>query len=178
MSSSFFADATEVMTRYALYHRDRRNIATHFVGVPLIVFAVAVLLARPSVSIGMIALTPTWVLIALTTVWYLTRGNPTLGLLTSAANAILAWLAHPLGAAPTSVWLGVGLSAFVIGWAIQFVGHYFEGKKPAFVDDLAGLIVAPMFLVAEALFAGGWNPALRETIERRAGPLRSGPATA
>ena len=28
------------LTQYAAYHRDRRNIATHFVGIPMIVFAV------------------------------------------------------------------------------------------------------------------------------------------
>lgn len=38
--------ATDLMAQYAAYHRDRRNIATHFVGIPLIVFAVGVLLAR------------------------------------------------------------------------------------------------------------------------------------
>ncbi len=27
---------------------------------------------------------------------------------------------------------------FVIGWAIQFVGHHYEGRKPAFVDDVTG----------------------------------------
>ena len=30
---------------------------------------------------------------------------------------------------------------FAGGWAIQFLGHAFEGKKPAFVDDLVGLLV-------------------------------------
>ncbi|MEX5669899.1 Mpo1-like protein, partial [Pseudomonas neuropathica] len=33
--------------QYATYHRDPRNIATHFVGIPVIVVAVAVLLSRP-----------------------------------------------------------------------------------------------------------------------------------
>jgi hypothetical protein len=37
--------ATELMVQYAAYHRDRRNILSHFVGVPLIVFAIGVLLA-------------------------------------------------------------------------------------------------------------------------------------
>ena len=30
-------NATELMVQYAAYHRDRRNIITHFVGLPLIV---------------------------------------------------------------------------------------------------------------------------------------------
>src|SRR4051812_6749172 len=41
-----FRPATELMVEYAAYHRDRRNIATHFVGIPLIVFAIGIFLAR------------------------------------------------------------------------------------------------------------------------------------
>ena len=40
---------TQQLANYAAYHRDRRNIATHFVGIPMIAVAVAVLLARPAV---------------------------------------------------------------------------------------------------------------------------------
>ena len=36
----------EHLSQYAEYHRDRRNIATHFVGIPLIVLAVAELLSE------------------------------------------------------------------------------------------------------------------------------------
>ncbi|MFO0325387.1 MAG: Mpo1-like protein, partial [Burkholderiales bacterium] len=32
--------AEQLLVQYAAYHRDRRNIATHFVGVPVIVFSV------------------------------------------------------------------------------------------------------------------------------------------
>ncbi|HEY1418157.1 MAG TPA: Mpo1-like protein, partial [Myxococcaceae bacterium] len=34
------------LTQYAGYHRDRRNIAGHFVGIPAIYFAVVILLSR------------------------------------------------------------------------------------------------------------------------------------
>ncbi|MBP6318037.1 MAG: DUF962 domain-containing protein, partial [Rubrivivax sp.] len=40
-----FRPAVDLLADYAAYHRDRRNIATHFVGVPMIVFGVGVLLA-------------------------------------------------------------------------------------------------------------------------------------
>ena len=43
MTHGLRRDATALMVMYARYHRDRRNIATHFVGVPMIVFAVQVL---------------------------------------------------------------------------------------------------------------------------------------
>jgi uncharacterized membrane protein YGL010W len=37
--ASLFRDGTALMVLYAHYHRDRRNIASHFVGIPMIVFA-------------------------------------------------------------------------------------------------------------------------------------------
>ena len=32
--------ATDLLSQYAAYHRDRRNIVSHLVGVPMIVFAI------------------------------------------------------------------------------------------------------------------------------------------
>jgi uncharacterized membrane protein YGL010W len=58
----------------------------------------------------------------------------------------------------------------VLGWLIQFVGHYYEGRKPAFVDDLMGLAVGPLFVVAELAFLLGLRSELREAVELRAGP--------
>lgn len=57
--------------------------------------------------------------------------------------------------AATAAWLASGIGLFVVGWIIQFVGHYYEGRKPAFVDDLVGLLIGPLFLVAETAFAMG-----------------------
>jgi uncharacterized membrane protein YGL010W len=162
--------ATDLMAQYAAYHRDRRNIATHFVGVPLIVFAVGALLARPSVVVAGWPLTPAAVVWAMAAVWYLTRGNLALGLATSVVNLVLVAAARPLGQLDTPVWLASSLGVFVVGWVIQFLGHYYEGKKPAFLDDVRGLLVGPMFVTAEGLFAAGWGKALLAEIERRAGP--------
>jgi uncharacterized membrane protein YGL010W len=162
--------ATELMVNYAAYHRDRRNIATHFVGIPLIVFAVGALLARPSVELAGWPVTPAALVWAATALWYLTRGNLVLGVAVSLANLVLILAALPLAQFDTSAWLAWGLGCFFVGWMVQFVGHYYEGRKPAFVDDLRGLLVGPMFVVAEALFALGWGKALRTEIDNRVGP--------
>ncbi len=165
--------ATQLMAQYAAYHRDRRNIATHFVGIPLIVFAVGALLARPSVAVagaGGWALTPAAILWGLSSLWYLTRGNLALGLATSLANLLLITAALPLGQLETLPWLAWSVGIFVVGWAAQFVGHYYEGRKPAFVDDLRGLLIGPMFVVGEALFALGWGKSMLAEIEARVGP--------
>ena len=164
--------ATELMTKYAAYHRDRRNIATHFVGIPLIVFAVGGLLSRPHFIVGGLELTPAALLWAASTLWYLSRGNLALGVATSVANLLLILAALPLGQLDTVAWLGWSVGAFVVGWAIQFLGHYYEGRKPAFVDDLRGLLVGPMFLVAEVQMAVGLQRDVRAAVIAGAGPMR------
>ena len=162
--------ATELLAQYALYHRDRRNIVSHFIGVPMIVFGVGVLLARPALVVGDVAVTPAWIAFALATAWFLTRGDVVLGIAVSALVALLIGLAHTVSGGSVALWLAWGVGFFAVGWLIQFVGHWYEGKKPAFVDDIVGLLVGPMFVVAEALFLFGWNKPLQAEIERRAGP--------
>lgn len=161
---------TDHLSQYATYHRDRRNIATHFVGVPLIVFAVMVLASRPVLfEFGGAPVTPAVIASIATVAWYvsLDRG---LGLAMAAAFAAMLAAAAPLAAAGTTAWLGWGLGAFVVGWIVQFVGHAYEGRKPAFFDDLRGLLVGPLFVAAEAAFLLGLRRALRAEIEQRAGP--------
>ncbi len=162
--------ATELLTRYAEYHRDRRNIVSHFIGVPMIVFGVGVLLARPAFAAAGQSLSLAWIVFALAAAWYLTRGNAVLGLAVSAAVGVLLWLGQQVAGGSVPAWLAWGVGFFAVGWLIQFIGHWYEGRKPAFVDDTIGLLVGPMFVVAEALFLLGWNKPLHSEIERRAGP--------
>jgi len=170
MAASPFRPAIDLMAQYASYHRDRRNIATHFIGIPLIVCAIGVLMARMQLSVMTLNFSGAWLVWALSSLWYLTRGNLVLGLAVSGVNALLMAIAELLAVGSTGSWLGWGLGLFTVGWVFQFIGHYYEGKKPAFVDDLVGLLVGPMFVVGEALFALGWGRTLLDEIERRAGP--------
>jgi uncharacterized membrane protein YGL010W len=45
----------------------------------------------------------------------------------------------PVGA--TIVGLPLAAAMFGTGWAFQFTGHLFEGKKPSFVDDRRMLLI-------------------------------------
>ena len=130
------------LAQYAAYHRDRRNIFSHFIGIPMIVLSIAVLLARPALGFG----------------------------LSPALLALTVWGAAQLAAGTTAAWLGWGVGLFVVGWIIQFVGHYYEGRKPAFVDDLSGLIVGPLFVLAELAFLLGLRGDVQREVEERAGP--------
>jgi uncharacterized membrane protein YGL010W len=163
------------LTNYAAYHRDRRNIATHFVGIPMIVLAAFALLARPTVALLGLPLSPALLVFLGGVAFYLAldiRFGLAMLLSTAPAYGFGVWLA----AHDTGTWLGAGVGLFVIGWVIQLIGHLFEGRKPAFVDDLIGLMIGPLFLVAEATFAVGLRPELRDAIEAKAGPTRGGSA--
>lgn len=166
---------TNHLSQYAAYHRDRRNIATHFVGIPLIVLAVVVLLARPSFEVAGWPVSAATVATIAATFYYL-RLDLRLGAVMGALLLVCLWLANASAVLSTGAWAAVGLGLFVAGWIIQFVGHIFEGRKPAFVDDITGLIIGPLFVVTEAGFLMGLRPELEAQIEQRAGPTRSGPA--
>jgi hypothetical protein len=80
------------------------------------------------------------------------------------------------GASEMTARLGNGASLawaagiFVAGWAIQFVGHKYEGVKPAFFDDAKQLLIGPLFVCAEGCFLVGARAPLRKYIEERVGP--------
>lgn len=168
--ASLFRPALDLMAQYAAYHRDRRNIATHFIGIPMIVFAISTLLARAEFTLGDTPMNAAIVAWALSALWYLTRGNLVLGVATTVVNGVLTALAMTAAQGSMTSWLVIGVGSFVVGWVFQFIGHYYEGKKPAFVDDLVGLLVGPMFVVGEAMFMVGWGRPLLAEIERRVGP--------
>lgn len=93
---SLFRPASQLMPQYAQYHRDRRNIATHVVGIPLIVLSIGVLLQGPTWVWAGLPLSLAWLFWGLTSLWYLSRGNMLLGLATALVNGGLIWLAHEL----------------------------------------------------------------------------------
>lgn len=161
------------LARYASYHRDARNVATHFVGIPLIVLALCALLSRPGVELGGFGLTPALPVAVAACLFYLRLDVP-LGLAMSLCFALALRAGAWAAALPTPGWLALGIGTFVLGWVFQFVGHAWEGRKPAFVDDLVGLLVGPLFVVAEAAFLLGLRKELRAAVDDEAERLRAG----
>ena len=159
------------LSNYAAYHRDPRNIATHFIGIPLIVLAITTLLSRPLLDIAGMSTSPAMLVVIALSGYYLllSRG---LGWAMTGLLAAGAWFGAWAAQQTTVVWLALGLGGFIVGWVFQFVGHYWEGRKPAFVDDLMGLIIGPLFVLVEALFALGLLADLRRQVEARSGPVR------
>lgn len=163
---------TEQLSHYATCHRDRANIATHYVGIPLILLAVTALLSRPAIPVDGWPLSPAVPVAAGVMLYYLVldlRLGLAMAAVMSAALAVGAWAAS----LSTTLWLALSLTSLAVGFIAQLIGHRFEGKKPAFVDDLMGFLIGPLFLVAEAAFALGLRQRLRAQVEAFAGPTRA-----
>jgi uncharacterized membrane protein YGL010W len=163
MANDFFRSH---LAGYAAVHRDARNKATHFIGIPVIIFSV---------------------LLALTQWQFLIADHHTSGAAVMAVVGVLGWMALDLGLGfimavlmlmtwyaaealagalgTTSTWIGFA-ALFIGGWVLQFVGHHYEGKRPALIDNLFQAFIAPMFLVAEVLVMTGHRRDLAAAIEQ------------
>jgi uncharacterized membrane protein YGL010W len=157
------------LTTYASYHRDHRNRATHFVGIPAIVISLLLALALWRFTLAGMPLSGAWLVGALAAIGWIAL-DLTIGI----AKAIVLfpmilfaerWVGR-FGEGP-AWWLFGAL--FVGGWVLQLVGHAFEGRRPALADNLFQAFIGPMFLMAEVLVGLG----LRRDLARRAGDTPS-----
>ncbi|RJY08814.1 DUF962 domain-containing protein [Aurantiacibacter aquimixticola] len=162
------SDIARTLADYGEYHRDHRNVLTHAAGVPMIVLALEVLMARPAFAMPLLGIeaTPALIVSALAAFWYL-QLDFKMGLLMTVLLAIFYAVGRQIAEVSTLAWLGGGVALFVVGWLFQFVGHHYEGRKPAFLDDLRSFLVGPLFMVAEGLFALGLAPGLRREVKAR-----------
>lgn len=168
----FVKNLEDQLAFYAAYHQDPRNKATHFVGVPLIMLAILVPLAWVRFDIAGFGVTAAMLLAAAVLTYYFILDVPlalfmlvVLGVLIGLGESIAS-----LGAAQGWAWFAV---LFVGGWSLQLLGHVFEGRKPALVDNLFQVFVAPIFLGAEIFFALGYKRRLQSDAQERALRMRA-----
>lgn len=150
---------------YASVHRDWRNKATHFVGIPIIVFSLLLILSLWKFEVG---------------------GREWTGSLAVAIVAVLGWMALDLGVglvmalimvvawyaaealagalgSTQAVWVAF-LALFIGGWVLQFLGHHYEGKRPALLANIFQAFIGPMFLVAETMVVMGHRSDLADAM--------------
>jgi uncharacterized membrane protein YGL010W len=123
-----------LMAEYAAYHRDKRNRLCHEFGIPMIVLAIIVLMRLAHygpVDLAMVAI------LALSFYYA--------SLVKGAALGAIVGLVVLYAVATLLTWpIAIGL--FVAGWILQFVGHAYEGKKPAFLTNLVHLLIGPLWI--------------------------------
>ena len=153
----------EQMAFYAAYHQDSRNKLTHFIGVPAIIFGLFIALGWLRIELAGMTVTAAMLLAAVVLVWYFLLDVP-LAAAMLVVNAVLIYLADLVAVQPIKVGAIWFLVFFGGGWVIQLIGHVFEGRKPALVDNFFQIFVAPIFLAAEVFFALGYKPQLHQRV--------------
>lgn len=157
----------EQMSIYQRFHRNRKNKLTHFFGVPLIMFSLFVLLGLARIEIGGLSVSAASVL-AVAVLGYYFRLDATLALAMTIFTVALLIGAHRVAAEGTATALIVFAACFVGGWILQLIGHAFEGRRPALVDNFFQVFIAPIFLMAEVFFALGYKRDIAERVEQLA----------
>jgi uncharacterized membrane protein YGL010W len=154
------------LAAYGNYHRDARNRRTHYVGVPLIIYALLTALALAPVPVLRVRIGIDWLAVALLGVFYLYLDRP-LGLalaLSLSALALAADATVRLGLPATLIGT---IGGFVLGWSLQLLGHRLERNRPALLDNAQHILIAPLYLTAELGFALGLRRALHTEVCER-----------
>lgn len=148
----------ELLSSYQSYHTKFVTRVTHYFGIPLVVFSLLIFLGWIHIKVPNVFDLPlSWIITIAVLIYYAFLDITFAGVLAIAfliLNLIASYFSLP---APT--WLGFKVFAitFILGWALQFLGHLLEGNKPAFLTNTIQLLVAPLFITAEAFFALGYK---------------------
>jgi uncharacterized membrane protein YGL010W len=119
---------------YGAYHSDPRNRLCHEIGIPLIVLSLEALLRY--VALGAIDLAAVVTIAVIAYYFTLVRAEAFL----ATAALIVLYLAAAFITWPYAI------ATFVAGWIFQFVGHAYEGKKPAFLTNVVHVLVGPLWI--------------------------------
>ena len=125
---------------YASYHQTPGNKAFHRLGIPLIMLTLIGMLTYAGWNVGGTRVDLAMVLIAVSTIYYLTvEWRLAILMLIVSIAMYFAGAAMPL-------WLNFAL--FVLGWILQFIGHsVYEKKQPAFFRNFVHLMVGPLWIL-------------------------------
>jgi len=155
-----------LLASYASYHQDPRNRSTHYVGVPLITFSLMIALALPSLTLLGTRVGLDRIATAALALFYLYLDLP-LGLTLTVALALLAAGAEATTRLGTALAAATAVVSFIVGWLLQLLGHRLEGNRPALVDNLRQIFIAPIYLMTELAFTLGLRRDLQTQILER-----------
>lgn len=157
-----FVDQAQV---YASYHRNPITRYTHMAGIPLIILSLMILIGFIHVVIIGVLDINVANLATLALLIYYFRLNWRLALTLTPILLLLLWIATFFNhAGPTAFALWSFLLLFLLGAILQSIGHFIEENRPAFVDNFWQVLIAPLFIIAEAFFLIGYMQDLKKEI--------------
>ena len=130
---------TRLLESYEKNHQNPINEAIHIIAIPLIMFSILGMTAAFDIFLE-------YILVGIVFFYYLKLSK-------TAALLMLVWLLIYLGLVvllkPYIIEISILLFAF--GWILQFLGHFIEGKRPSFFEDLRYFLIGPLFVVQKVI---------------------------
>lgn len=156
-----------LLSRYEGYHTKRITKVTHSIGIPFLIFAILIFLGWIHLSMpNLFEISTAWIALAALLIYYYFLDT----LLAAGVMVFLVLLAliAELFSQPVITGLGVMvfLAALVIGCTLQYIGHRYEKKKPAFMDGIELVLIAPLYLFAQLMFALGYRKDLQNKMKK------------
>jgi uncharacterized membrane protein YGL010W len=163
------------LASYADSHRDQVNGVMHIIGNPILFVAVVLPLCLVPVTIFgfQTSAAPLLVLPALVLwiVWDVAIG---LAIVVTAIPLLLIAAAIADHVSVTVMWI-IAVWLFVLGWALQIVGHQvFEGKRPSVLDNPLHMLISPMYVFAKLFIMLGLRPDLAAIVRTSLRPVPRG----
>ena len=130
---------TRLLESYEKNHQNPINEAIHIIAIPLIMFSILGMTAAFDIFLE-------YILVGIVIFYYLKLSK-------IAALLMLVWLLINLGLVvllkPYIIEISILLFAF--GWILQFLGHFIEGKRPSFFEDLRYFLIGPLFVAQKVI---------------------------
>ena len=130
---------TRLIESYEKNHQNPINEAIHIIAIPLIMFSILGMTAAFDIFLE-------YILVGIVFFYYLKLSK-------IAALLMLVWLLIYLGLVVLlkSYIIEISILLFAFGWILQFFGHFIEGKRPSFFEDLRYFLIGPLFVVQKVI---------------------------
>jgi uncharacterized membrane protein YGL010W len=144
---------------YSESHQHPINKKLHLIGVPCLLFSILIFFSWIHITMpGIFDMHSSW-LFGTTLILYYLRLDMQLALLLGAILLPCTLLANFI----STTWLSLPLFCifFAIGWILQLIGHFLEGKQPAVVNTIQVLLTLPLITLADILYQRGFRQDLQ-----------------
>ena len=130
---------TKLLQSYEKNHQNPINEVIHIIAIPLIMFSILGATAAFDIFLE-------YILVGIVFYYYLKLSK-------IAALLMVVWLLMylVLVALLKPYIVEISLLLFVLGWILQFLGHFIEGKRPSFFEDLRYFLIGPLFVVQKLI---------------------------
>ena len=160
------AHLMDMLVGYAAAHQNPFNIIVHLIGIPVIMFGLAIALSWVSAGADVLSINLAYVLVLGLFAYYFTL-DKLFALAFLAYAMLIAVFATRVGLQPLAESGVIAAAAFFGGYLAQFIGHAVEKSIPVVLKHpIQAHIAAPFFVVVDVFKIIGLRPQLFDAVQR------------